>query len=199
MLFILLHLNSLINNLGETIMGNIYFDVKKYIRAIEDWPEKGMIFRDITSLLEDKLVFKKLVDSFVHRYLNSQADAIVAIDARGFIIGSPLAYQLNTGFVPVRKKGYLPGKTISEPYGLEKDSFEMEMQTTSLLPGDRVLLVDDVIATGGTMLAAAKLIERLGAEVIEVATIIDLPDHGGSTRLQEAGLTVNAFCEYTGE
>ncbi len=176
-----------------------YFDIKNYIRTIPDWPEPGVMFRDITSLLEDKLVFRKLVDVFVHRYLNSDLDAVVGIDARGFIIGAPLAYELNTGFVPVRKKGKLPGSTISEKYDLEYGSNEVEMQTSALVPGDRVVLVDDLIATGGTMLAAAKLIDRLGAEVIEICSIIDLPDLGGSTKLQEAGYTVHAFTEFAGE
>lgn len=175
------------------------FEIKNYVRSIPDWPEKGVMFRDITSLLEDKLVFKKTVDSFVHRYLNAQIDTIVAIDARGFIIGAPLAYQLNTGFVPVRKKGKLPGETISEAYTLEYGNAEVEMQKSALLPGDRVLLVDDLIATGGTMIAAANLIQQLGAEIVEITTIIDLPDLGGSAKLQELGHTVHAFCEFAGE
>ncbi len=180
-------------------MSDSYFDIKNYVRSIPDWPEKGVIFRDITSLLEDKLVFRKLIDTFVHRYLNAKIDTIVGIDARGFIIGAPLAYQLNTGFVPVRKKGKLPGKTISEKYSLEYGEAEVELQTSALLEGDRVLLVDDLIATGGTMLAAANLIKRLGAEVYEATAIIDLPELGGSAKLQEAGFTVNAFCEFEGK
>lgn len=179
-------------------MSDNYFDIKNYIRSIPDWPEPGVIFRDITSLLEDKLVFRKLIDTFVHRYINSEIDAVVAIDARGFIIGAPLAYELNTGFVPVRKKGKLPGNTISEAYTLEYGTAEVEMQTSALLEGDRVILVDDLIATGGTMLAAAKLIQRLGAEITEVTAIVDLPDLGGSTKLQEAGYTVHAFTEFEG-
>lgn len=179
-------------------MNENHFEIKNYIRSIPDWPEPGVIFRDITSLLEDKLVFRKLIDTFVHRYINSQIDAIVAIDARGFIIGAPLAYELNTGFVPVRKKGKLPGNTISEAYTLEYGTAEVEMQTSALLEGDRVILIDDLIATGGTMLAAASLIKRLGAEITEVCAIIDLPDLGGSTKLQEAGYTVHAFSEFEG-
>ena len=180
-------------------MNEKHFEIKNYVRSIPDWPEKGVIFRDITSLLEDKLVFRKLIDSFVHRYLNAQIDAVVAIDARGFIIGAPLAYELNTSFIPVRKKGKLPGETISEQYTLEYGKAEVEMQKTALLPGDRVLLVDDIIATGGTMIAAANLIQKLGAEIVEITTIIDLPDLGGSAKLQEAGHTVNAFCEFEGK
>lgn len=180
-------------------MSNSNFNIKNYIRSIPDWPKKGVIFRDITSLLEDKLVFRKLIDSFVHRYMNAQVDSIVGIDARGFIIGAPLAYELNTGFVPVRKKGKLPGSTISEKYDLEYGTAEVEMQTSALLQGDRVLLIDDLIATGGTMLAATKLIERLGAEIVEITAIINLPDLGGAAKLAEAGYTINALCEFEGD
>ncbi len=174
------------------------FDIRNYIRSIPDWPEKGVIFRDITSLLEDKLVFRKLIDTFVHRYLNSQIDSVVAIDARGFIIGAPVAYELNTGFVPIRKKGKLPGKTISEAYTLEYGKAEVEIQTSALLEGDRILLIDDLIATGGTLMAAAKLVQQLGAEIVEICAIVDLPDLGGSQKLMDAGFNVNAFTEFEG-
>ncbi len=177
-------------------MTDSYFNIKNYIRAIPDWPKEGVTFRDIMSLVEDKLVFRKLIDTFVHRYINAQVDSVVAVDARGFIIGAPLAYELNTGFVAVRKKGKLPGQTIGESYALEYGTAEIEIQTSALLQGDRVLLIDDLIATGGTMMAAAKLIERLGAEIIEIGTIINLPELGGSTKLIEAGYTVNALCEF---
>lgn len=174
-------------------------DLTKHIRSIPDWPKQGVIFRDISSLLEDKLVFRKLIDLFVHRYFTTTIDAVVGIDARGFIIGAPLAYELNAGFIPVRKKGKLPGDTISEAYSLEYGEAEVEIQTDWLHKGDRVILIDDLIATGGTMLAAANLLKRLEVDVLEAAAIIDLPDTGGSRKLREAGLSVHAFCEFAGE
>lgn len=175
------------------------FDLTKHIRSIPGWPKEEVIFRDISSLLEDRLVFRKTIDLFVHRYFTTRIDAVVGIDARGFIIGAPLAYELNAGFIPVRKKGKLPGDTISEAYSLEYGEAEVEIQTDWLNAGDKVILIDDLIATGGTMLAAAKLLERLGVEIIEAAAIIDLPDLGGSTKLREAGIKVHAFCEFEGE
>ncbi len=138
-------------------------------------------------------------DIFTIKDLNVEIDGVVGIDARGFIIGVPLAYELNAGFIPVRKKGKLPGETLSEPYSLEYGDDAVEMQKHSLRPGDKVVLVDDLIATGGTMLAAAKLIERQGAEIIEATAIIDLPDIGGSMKLQQAGITVHTFCQFDGE
>ncbi|MDP3480459.1 MAG: adenine phosphoribosyltransferase [Desulfoprunum sp.] len=180
-------------------MNEIGIDLKQHIRTIPDWPKKGVMFRDISSLLEDRLVFRKLIDLFVHRYFTTIIDAVVGIDARGFIIGAPLAYELNAGFIPVRKKGKLPGKTISEAYALEYGEAEVEIQTDWLQPGYRVILIDDLIATGGTMLAAATLLKRLEVEIIEAAAIIDLPDLGGSRRLREAGLVVHSFCAFAGE
>ena len=180
-------------------MNQTGIDLTHHIRSIPDWPQKGVIFRDISSLLEDKLVFRKLIDLFVHRYLTVDIDAVVGIDARGFIIGAPLAYQLNAGFIPVRKKGKLPGTTIAEAYTLEYGEAEVEIQTDWLHPGSRVILIDDLIATGGTMLAAARLLRRLKVDIIEAAAIIDLPDIGGSSKLRDAGLTVHTFCAFAGE
>lgn len=175
------------------------FDLTRHIRTIPDWPKKGVMFRDISSLLENRLVFRKTIDLFVHRYFMTRIEAVVGIDARGFIIGAPLAYELNAGFIPVRKKGKLPGNTISEAYSLEYGEAEVEIQTDWLKKGDQVILIDDLIATGGTMLAAARLLQRLGVRVVEAAAIIDLPDLGGSQKLQDAGIAVHAFCEYAGE
>lgn len=180
-------------------MTETLFDLTRHIRSIPDWPKKGVIFRDISSLLEDRLVFRKTIDLFVHRYFTTRIDAVVGIDARGFIIGAPLAYELNAGFIPVRKKGKLPGNTISEAYSLEYGEAEVEIQTDWLKKGDRVILIDDLIATGGTMLAAANLLRRLDVQVTEAAAIIDLPDLGGSARLAEAGIPVHAFCAFSGE
>lgn len=176
-----------------------FTELKKHIRSIPDWPKKGVIFRDISTLMDDRLVFRKVVDAFVYRYLKFDIDAVVSIDARGFIIGAPLAYLLNTSFIPVRKKGKLPAETISQAYALEYGEAEVELHIDALEKGDKVLLIDDLIATGGTMLAAAQLIQQLGAEIIEAAAIINLPDIGGSTKLSEAGLKVHAFCEFEGD
>jgi adenine phosphoribosyltransferase len=175
------------------------FNLKEHIRSVPGWPEPHVIFRDICSLLEDKYFFRKSIDLFIHRYFNTTIDAVVGIDARGFIIGAPVAYQLNAGFVPVRKKGKLPGSTISESYTLEYGSAEIEIQETALREGDRVILVDDLIATGGTMLAASNLLKKLGVEIVEAAAIIDLPDLGGSSKLRDSGLTVHTFCEFDGD
>jgi adenine phosphoribosyltransferase len=175
------------------------FEPQQYIRTIPDWPEPGIQFRDITPLLENKLAFRQLIDHFVHRYFDTPIDAVVAIDARGFIIGAPLAYELKSSFVPVRKKGKLPAATISECYQLEYGSSEVEMHLDALKPGDRVVLVDDLIATGGTMMASANLIKQIGAEIIEACTIVDLPDLGGSQKLREQGIVVHALSEYPGD
>ncbi len=180
-------------------MDTSFTELKKHIRSIPDWPKKGVIFRDISTLMDDRLVFRKVVDAFVYRYLKTEIDAVVSIDARGFIIGAPLAYLLNTAFVPVRKKGKLPAETISQAYALEYGEAEVELHIDALGKGDRVLLIDDLIATGGTMLAAAQLIKQLGAEIVEAAAIINLPDIGGSAKLYEAGLKVHAFCEFEGD
>ena len=176
---------------------SIYGDyIKSVIRTVPDWPEPGVNFRDITPLLQNRTAFRKLIDSFVHRYHDVELDAVAAIDARGFIVGAPLAYELNCSFVPVRKKGKLPFKTISETYTLEYGASTVELHADAFRKGERILVVDDLIATGGTMLAAAKLIERCGGVVVETAAIVDLPELGGSRRIQEAGHQVFAVCSF---
>ena len=180
-------------------MNNENFDLTNHIRSVPGWPEPHVVFRDICSLLEDRIVFKKVIDLFVHRYLDAEIDAIVGIDARGFIVGAPLAYELNAGFVPLRKKGKLPGDTISESYSLEYGQAEIEVQTAWLKAGHRAVLVDDLIATGGTMVAAVKLLKRLGVEILEASAIIDLPDLGGSQLIKNSGVKVHTFCEFEGE
>ncbi len=176
---------------------SIYGDyIKSVIRTVPDWPQPGINFRDITPLLQNRSAFRKLIDSFVHRYQDMELDAIAAIDARGFIIGAPVAYELGCSFVPVRKKGKLPFRTISETYTLEYGKSEVELHSDAFRQGDRILLMDDLIATGGTMLAAAKLITRSGGQVVETATIIDLPQIGGSDRIREAGFGVFAVCSF---
>src|SRR5690554_133227 len=173
--------------------------IKSAIRTVPDWPKPGVTFRDITTVLQDRSVFRKLIDAFVHRYHHERIDAIAGVDARGFIIGSPLAYELNASFIPVRKKGKLPFDTVSETYQLEYGTAEVELHKDALKPGDRVILVDDLIATGGTMLAAASLIRKLGADLLECAAIIDLPDLGGSRKLREQGISVFTTCQFEGE
>ncbi|WP_420591308.1 adenine phosphoribosyltransferase [Bacterioplanoides sp.] len=173
-------------------------EIKDAIRTVPNWPEEGVMFRDIMPLLQDAKAFRLLIDSFVHRYQNMQLDAIAAIDARGFILGAPLAYELGLSLVPVRKKGKLPFKTVTQDYDLEYGSATIELHTDAFKAGDRVLVMDDLIATGGTMLAACELVKKLGAEVVETAAIIDLPDLKGGEKLRQAGFDVYAICEFEG-
>lgn len=172
--------------------------IRSHIRTVPDWPTPGVQFRDITPLLSTPRVFRVLIDQFVHRYFDERPDVIAGMDARGFIIGSVLAYELNVGFVPIRKKGKLPFDTVQESYELEYGSASVELHTDAVRPGDRVVLIDDLIATGGTMMAGRKLLERLGGEVIEGAAIVDLPDLGGSKRLRESGLKLFTLVEFGG-
>lgn len=172
--------------------------IRRHIRTVSDWPEPGVQFRDITPLLQNARTLRVMMDLFVHRYMGAKLDVVAGIDARGFIIGAILAHELNLGFVPIRKQGKLPFETITEQYELEYGSASVEIHADACAPGDRVLLIDDLIATGGTMMAGRKLIERLGGHVVEGAAIVDLPDLGGSARLRGAGLAVYAMVEFTG-
>ena len=160
--------------------------LREHIRTVPDWPAPGVQFRDITPLLQDPKVFRVLIDAFVHRYMDQRPDVVAGLDARGFILGAVVAYELNVGFVPIRKKGKLPYTTVEETYELEYGSATVELHTDAVKAGDRVLLIDDLIATGGTMMAGKKLLEKLGATVMEGAAIVDLPELGGSARLQAA-------------
>jgi adenine phosphoribosyltransferase len=178
------------------VLGPAY--IREHIRTVPHWPAEGVMFRDITPLLSNPRVFRVLIDQFVHRYFESRPQVVAGLDARGFVIGSVLAYELGVGFVPIRKKGKLPFTTVEETYELEYGSATVEMHTDAVKPGDRVLLIDDLIATGGTMMAGKKLLERLGAEVIEGAAIVDLPELGGSKKLRDAGLAVFTLVEYEG-
>ena len=172
--------------------------IKSRIRTVPDWPAPGVQFRDITPLLADPKTFRVLIDQFVHRYFDAKPTAIAGLDARGFIIGAVLAYELNIGFVPIRKKGKLPYTTVEETYELEYGSATVEIHTDAVKPGDQVLLVDDLIATGGTMMAGKRLLERLGAIVIEGAAIVDLPELGGSAKLRAAGLPLFTLVDFEG-
>lgn len=182
-----------------TVM-NVHQFLKDHIRTVPDWPAPGVQFRDITPLLQDPRVFRVLIDAFVHRYMapELQPDVVAGLDARGFILGSVVAYELGLGFVPIRKKGKLPFTTVEETYELEYGSATVELHTDAVQPGQRVLLIDDLIATGGTMLAGAKLLERLGATVMEGAAIVDLPELGGSAKLRAAGLPLFTLVEFEG-
>ena len=166
------------------------------IRTVSDWPEPGVQFRDITPLLRDGEVFHALIDAFAERYAEAHIDAVAGIDARGFIIGAALAYRLGCGFIPVRKAGKLPFDTMCESYSLEYGEASVEVHTDAAEPGEHVLVVDDLIATGGTLLAAAKLMQRLGAKIVEAAVVIDLPALGGSARLHASGVPRFALLTY---
>jgi len=172
--------------------------LRRHIRTVPDWPAPGVQFRDITPLLQDPKVFRVLIDAFVQRYMDHRPDVVAGLDARGFILGSVVAYQLGLGFVPIRKKGKLPFTTVEETYELEYGSATVELHTDAVKPGQRVLLIDDLIATGGTMMAGKKLLEKLGATVIEGCAIVDLPELGGSKRLREGGLDVFTFVNFEG-
>jgi adenine phosphoribosyltransferase len=172
--------------------------IKEHIRTVENWPQEGIQFRDITPLLQNPKTFRVLIDLFVHRYMDAKLDLVAGLDARGFILGSVVAYELNIGFVPIRKKGKLPFTTVSESYELEYGSATVELHTDACKTGDRVLLIDDLIATGGTMMAGKKLLERLGATVVEGAVIVDLPELGGSNIVEKSGLPLFRVCQFDG-
>jgi adenine phosphoribosyltransferase len=174
--------------------------LRQHIRTVPNWPAPGVQFRDITPLLQNPKVFRVLIDAFVHRYMDPalRPDVVAGLDARGFIIGSVLAYELGLGFVPIRKKGKLPYTTVEETYELEYGSASVELHTDAVKPGDRVVLIDDLIATGGTMMAGKKLLEKLGAQVVEGAAIVDLPELGGSERLRTSGLALMTLVDFKG-
>jgi adenine phosphoribosyltransferase len=168
------------------------------IRTVPDWPQPGVMFRDITPLLQDPKTLRLLVELFVNRYTDRGVDLVAGIDARGFIVGPLVAYALGVGFVPIRKQGKLPAETVSEAYELEYGRAVVELHADACGPGDRVLLIDDLIATGGTMLAGKRLVERLGGTIVEGAAIVDLPELGGSRRLREAGLALHTLVSFDG-
>ncbi len=173
--------------------------IRSLIRTIPNYPKSGVQFRDITTLLKDADGLRRTIDAFVERYQSRGIQKVAGIESRGFIIGAALAYQLGAGFVPIRKKGKLPAKTISQEYQLEYGTDQIELHVDAIAPGERVLLVDDLIATGGTAQAAAKLIKNLGGEIVETAFIVDLPDLGGRQRVQASGHEVFALCAFAGE
>lgn len=172
--------------------------LKDAIRTIPDYPKPGVQFRDVTTLMGDAQAFRRSVDELVYPFAGNKVDKVAGIEARGFILGGAIAHQISAGFVPIRKKGKLPFTTVQETYELEYGSATVEMHTDAVKAGDRVLLIDDLIATGGTMMAGKRLLERLGAEVIEGAAIVDLPELAGSKRLREGGLKVFSLVAFEG-
>ncbi|MBI3221712.1 MAG: adenine phosphoribosyltransferase [Nitrosomonadales bacterium] len=173
--------------------------IKSKIRTVPHYPKQGIQFRDITTLLKDPVGFRATIDELAERYRDIKIDKIAGIEARGFIFGAALAYALNKGFVPIRKKGKLPGATIGHDYALEYGTDRIEIHTDAIDKGEKVLLVDDLIATGGTAEAACTLIAKMGGKIVECCFIIDLPDIGGRARLEKHGHKVFALCEFEGD
>ncbi|ERL98481.1 MAG: adenine phosphoribosyltransferase [Paracoccaceae bacterium] len=172
--------------------------VKDYIRTIVDFPHEGIMFRDVTTLFADPRGFRMCIDQMLHPYAGQPIDKVVGLEARGFILGGAIAHQLGTGFVPVRKKGKLPGTTISQDYKLEYGEAIVEIHDDAIEAGERILVVDDLLATGGTAEAGIKLIERLGGDIIGCSFIVDLPELGGRKKLQSMNMDVQVLCEFDG-
>jgi adenine phosphoribosyltransferase len=174
------------------------YDLRAAIRTIPDYPKPGVMFRDITTLLGNARAFRRAVDELVQPWAGSKVDKVAGIEARGFILGGAVAHQLSAGFIPIRKKGKLPHKRVSIAYSLEYGLDEMEMHEDAVVAGERVILVDDLIATGGTAEAAVKLLRNLGAEVLAACFIIDLPDLGGADKLRQLDLPVRTLIAFEG-
>ena len=173
--------------------------VQDYIRTIPDFPHAGIMFRDVTTLIADPRGFRLAIDQLIHPYVGQPIDKVVGLEARGFILGGAIAHQLSVGFIPIRKQGKLPGKTITQAYTLEYGEAVMEVHDDALQAGERVLLIDDLLATGGTAEAGIKLIERMGAQIMGCGFIIDLPDLGGRKKLEGLGMDVHALCAFDGD
>tara|TARA_Y100000034_G_scaffold135115_1_gene205745 strand:+ start:1377 stop:1907 length:531 start_codon:yes stop_codon:yes gene_type:complete len=174
-------------------------EIKSKIRTIPNWPKEGIMFRDITTLLLDSNAFNKTMDLLFERYKDKEITSIAGIESRGFIFGSVLASKLRVAFIPIRKKGKLPGEVIQQEYELEYGTDVMEIHTDAISSGDSVLIVDDLIATGGTALAACNLVESAGGKVVECSFIVDLPDLGGMNKLKNNGYNVFNLIEFEGE
>ena len=173
-------------------------DVKDYIRTIADFPHEGIMFRDVTTLFADPRGFRMAVDQMLHPWAGEEIDKVVGLEARGFILGGAIAHQLSVGFVPIRKKGKLPGATVAQAYTLEYGEAVMEVHDDAITAGERILVVDDLLATGGTAEAGIKLIERLGGQIVGCAFVIDLPDLGGRKKLEGLGMKVEVLTEFAG-
>ncbi|KWV46759.1 MULTISPECIES: adenine phosphoribosyltransferase [Rhizobium] len=179
-------------------MSDTISELAASIRSIPDYPKPGIIFRDITTLLGNPRAFRRAVDELVQPYAGLKIDKIAGTEARGFILGGAVAHQLSAGFVPIRKKGKLPRDTVRVAYSLEYGVDEMEMHLDAVQPGEKVILVDDLIATGGTAVAATQLLRQMGAEVVSACFVIDLPDLGGRRKLEELGVDVRTLVEFAG-
>ena len=173
-------------------------DLKSVIRTIPDYPKPGILFRDITTLLGSPRAFRRAIDELVQPWAGMKIDKVAGIEARGFIIGGAVAHQCSAGFVPIRKKGKLPHTTVRIAYSLEYGIDEMEMHEDAVAPGDRVILVDDLIATGGTAEGAVKLLRRIGAEVLAACFIVDLPELGGADKLRKLDVPVHTLVSFEG-
>jgi adenine phosphoribosyltransferase len=173
-------------------------DIKSTVRTIPDYPKPGILFRDITTLLADARAFRRAVDQLVHPWAGSKIDKVAGIEARGFILGGAVAHQVSAGFIPIRKKGKLPHKRVSVAYSLEYGLDEMEMHEDAVNKGERVILVDDLIATGGTAEGAVKLLRQMGAEVLAACFIIDLPELGGADKLRRLEVPVRTLVSFEG-
>jgi adenine phosphoribosyltransferase len=172
--------------------------IKASIKSIQDYPKPGIIFRDVTSLLEDAAAYKLSIQLLLEKYQEHGFTKVVGTEARGFLFGAPLAIELGVGFVPVRKPGKLPRNTVSQSYELEYGTDTLEIHTDAIVPGDKVLVVDDLLATGGTIEATTTLIRQLGGEVAHAAFVINLPEIGGEKRIQDMGIEVFSLCEFEG-
>ena len=173
-------------------------DFKTVIRTIPDYPKPGVMFRDVTTLFGNPRAFRRAVDELVQPYAGVRIDKVAGIEARGFILGGAVAHQLSTGFVPVRKKGKLPFTTLGEDYDLEYGKDRVEIHVDAVKQGDQVVIVDDLIATGGTCFAALKLIERAGARVVGCCFVIDLPELGGAAKIRALGKEVTTLVAFEG-
>ncbi|MDF1720332.1 MAG: adenine phosphoribosyltransferase [Minwuia sp.] len=174
-------------------------EIRDHIRTIPDYPKPGIMFRDVTTLWNDARGFRTAIDRLVQPYAGVRIDKVAGIEARGFVLGGAVAHQLSVGFVPIRKQGKLPGATIGQDYDLEYGTDRVEIHTDAIAPGENVLVVDDLLATGGTAEAAVKLIRQAEGTVVGCCFIVDLPDLGGMKRLQDLGLSVMALCAFEGE
>jgi adenine phosphoribosyltransferase len=173
-------------------------NLKDTIRTIPDYPKPGIMFRDITTLLADARAFRRAIDELVQPYAGSKVSKVAGIEARGFILGGAVAHQMSAGFVPIRKKGKLPHETVSIAYSLEYGVDQMEMHKDAVVRGEKVVLVDDLIATGGTAEAACRLLTQMGAEIVAACFIIDLPDLGGAKKIEKLGIPVRALMAFDG-
>ncbi len=175
------------------------FDIKRYIRTIPDYPKKGVLFRDITTLMSDPHGFRASVDELMCPFLAMDIDYVVGIEARGFILGGAIAHELGHGFIPIRKKGKLPFNVIGKDYSLEYGVDRVEMHSDAVKKGDKILLIDDLIATGGTAVAASELLQESGAQIVAAAFVVDLPDLGGAQKLRDKDIKVHTLVEFEGD